>query len=88
MVSNVLYKQVDLRVDVCRALQNLVDSNSEILALDSAIGGPSASMRVSKVDAQKNLDHLATFAGNLLAVLFNVYSQNVTPISRFYSAMH
>ena len=33
--------------------------------------------RVTKQQAQKNLDHLASFASNLLAVLFNVYSQTL-----------
>jgi ribosomal RNA-processing protein 12 len=36
-----------------------------------------AQARISKADAQKNLDHLAGFASNMLAVLFNVYSQTL-----------
>ncbi|KAH0544844.1 hypothetical protein FGG08_001073 [Glutinoglossum americanum] len=76
MVSNVLYKQDDLRPDVCKALQTLVDSNKAILALepdDDLI----LQRRVSKADARSNINHLASFAGNLLAVLFNVYSQTL-----------
>jgi ribosomal RNA-processing protein 12 len=33
--------------------------------------------RVSKEDAKGNIEHLATYASNLLAVLFNVYSQTL-----------
>ena len=33
--------------------------------------------RVSKEQAKRNIDHLASFAGNMLAVLFNVYSQTL-----------
>ncbi|KAI9869399.1 MAG: hypothetical protein M1813_000188 [Trichoglossum hirsutum] len=76
MASNVLYKQVELRPDVCRALQTLVDSNKAILALESD-GDLVLQRRVTKADARNNIDHLASFAGNLLAVLFNVYSQTL-----------
>ncbi|KAI9775807.1 MAG: hypothetical protein M1839_000858 [Geoglossum umbratile] len=76
MVSNVLYKQVELRPHVCRALQALVDSNKAVLALDPD-GDPVLQGQVSKADARSNINHLASFANNLLAVLFNVYSQNL-----------
>jgi ribosomal RNA-processing protein 12 len=78
MLANLLYGQADLRTDVCRALQNLVDSNKAIVELE--VEGEEdlvAQSRTSKADAKKNLDHLATFAGNMLAVLFNVYSQTL-----------
>ncbi|KAI1428040.1 NUC173 domain-containing protein [Xylaria sp. FL1777] len=80
MIANLLYKQVDLRLDVCRALRSLVESNQAIIAIEDEDDSLLQS-RVSKADAQKNLAYLAGFAGNLLAVLFNVYSQTL-PQSR------
>lgn len=76
LLSNLIYKQVDLRSDVCRALQTLVDSNKAITAIDGE-DDLILQSRVSKAVAQKNIDHLSTFAGNMLAVLFNVYSQTL-----------
>jgi ribosomal RNA-processing protein 12 len=76
LLSNILYQQVDLRIDVCRALQRLVDSNRELLDLAEADSSISL-LRVSKDDAQKNLQHLEGFASNILAVLFNVYTQTL-----------
>lgn len=76
LLSNILYQQVDLRTDVCRALQNLVDSNKAVLELaDDDTSLPY--LRISKADAQKNLKHLEEFASNFLAVLFNVYTQTL-----------
>ncbi|KAI9875407.1 MAG: hypothetical protein M1830_008520 [Pleopsidium flavum] len=83
LVSNLLYKQTELRADVCRALQTLVESNKEVLAMQSDQEDLVLQRRVSKSQAQKNVDHLAAFAGNLLAVLFNVYSQTL-PNHRAY----
>ncbi|KAI9848250.1 MAG: hypothetical protein M1838_000606 [Thelocarpon superellum] len=82
LVSNILYQQVDLRAEVCRALQTLVDTNTAVLSEDH-VSGEVTLRRVSKDQAQKNINHLATVAGNLLAVLFNVYSQTL-PQSRGY----
>ncbi|KAI9799243.1 MAG: hypothetical protein M1833_004121 [Piccolia ochrophora] len=81
LLSNVLYKQVDLRADVCRALQSLVESNSVLLDSEEEDTVLLPLYGLSKADAQANLDHLATYTGNLLAVLFNVYSQTL-PQSR------
>ncbi|ORY11652.1 NUC173 domain-domain-containing protein [Clohesyomyces aquaticus] len=76
MLANLLYGQADLRTDLCRALQNLVDSNKAIVSFQEK-EDLVAQGRISKVDAQRNLDHLAGFSSNLLAVLFNVYSQTL-----------
>jgi ribosomal RNA-processing protein 12 len=76
LVSNLLYEQVDLRSDVCKALQTLVDSNKAVVAIETEDDLVLQS-RVSKASAQKNLDHLSTFSSNMLAVLFNVYSQTL-----------
>lgn len=77
LLSNVLYKQTELRVDVCKALQNLVESNKAITDLESEEDDLILQRRISKDAARKNIAHLAGFANNLLAVLFNVYSQTL-----------
>lgn len=83
MISNLLYKQTELRVDLCRGLQNLVESNQALLDSDLSDEVLLLERRTQRSDAEKNLQHLAQFASNLLAVLFNVYSQTL-PQSRAY----
>lgn len=77
LLSNVLYKQTELRVDICRALQNLVESNQAILSVEADEDDLILQRRITKAAAAKNVAHLAGFASNLLAVLFNVYSQTL-----------
>ncbi|KAF1977886.1 NUC173-domain-containing protein [Bimuria novae-zelandiae CBS 107.79] len=76
MLANLLYSQADLRTDICRALQNLVDGNKAIVELDGS-EDLVAQARISKAQAQINLELLSSFASNMLAVLFNVYSQTL-----------
>lgn len=83
MISNVLYKQIELRVDLCRGLQNLVESNQAVLASDLTDELLQVERQMTRADAEKNIAHLAGFASNLLAVLFNVYSQTL-PQSRAF----
>lgn len=76
MVANLLYSQPQLRTELCRALQNLVESNQTVLSIEGeenlVIQG-----RISRADAKKNIDHLSGLSGNILAVLFNVYSETL-----------
>ncbi|OAT10019.1 pre-rRNA processing protein Rrp12 [Blastomyces gilchristii SLH14081] len=83
LLANVLYKQTELRVDVCRALQNLVESNQAISSLDTEQDDLILQRRITKEAAKKNLAHLASFSSNLLAVLFNVYSQTLPQFRGF-----
>lgn len=88
MLANVLYAKVDLRSDICRALQNLVDSNKDVLEMNlDEDGGDEEDLvsqrRVSKDEAEKNIAHLASFSGNMLAVLFNVYSTTLPQFRGF-----
>ena len=76
LLSNLLYQQPHLRTNICKALQNLVDTNKAIAELEGEEDLIQQG-RVTKEEARKNLEHLAGFAGNLLAVLFNVYSQTL-----------
>lgn len=77
LLANLLYKQIDLRHDVCRALQNLVETNQAVLSGEIPEEELRLHTRMSKTDAQRSLDHIASFASNLLAVLFNVYGQTL-----------
>ncbi|TGO66272.1 hypothetical protein BOTNAR_0064g00090 [Botryotinia narcissicola] len=76
ILVNILYGQVDLRPDICRALQTLIESNQAIMAIEGEEDLLLQS-RVSKAVAQKNIEHLATFASNMLSVLFNVYNETL-----------
>ena len=76
MLAEILYKQAGLRPDVCKAVQNLVGSNKAVVAIEED-EDLVAQNRISKAQAQQNIDHLAGFASNMLAVLFNVYSQSL-----------
>ena len=76
-LANLLYEQTELRVDICKALQMLVDSNQAIVNIEASDQELVLKRRATKDDAQKNLDHLSSFAGNLLAVLVNVYERTL-----------
>ncbi|GAM87778.1 hypothetical protein ANO11243_058060 [Dothideomycetidae sp. 11243] len=76
LLANLLYQQTQLRTDVCRSLQNLVISNQTIIAGEGDEDLVQQG-RISKQQAAENLKHLAGFAGNLLAVLFNVYGETL-----------
>jgi ribosomal RNA-processing protein 12 len=80
ILANLLYKQVDLRLDICRALRALIESNQAIANIEEEEDLLLQS-RVTKETARKNLAYLGQFAGNMLAVLFNVYTQTL-PQSR------
>ena len=78
MLANLLYRQPELRPDICKALQNLVESNQAVVSSDEAQPNvPTTQFTITKQGAEQNLDHLSSFAGNLLAVLFNVYSETL-----------
>ncbi|KAJ4007075.1 pre-rRNA processing protein [Fusarium irregulare] len=81
ILANLLYKQVELRLDVCRALKTLIESNQAIAGVEEQEEDLVLQSRVSRADAKKNLEYLSQFAGNMLAVMFNVYTQTL-PQSR------
>jgi ribosomal RNA-processing protein 12 len=76
MLTNLLYEQVDLRLDICRALKTVVVSNQAIASASDEEDMVFLS-RVTKEAAQKNLEYLGTFAANFLAVLFNIYTSTL-----------
>lgn len=75
LLSNLLYKQTDLRSDICKALQMLVESNQGILHTETP--EENLQRRITNETAKQNIVHLSKFSGNLLAVLFNVYSETL-----------
>ncbi|RMJ11932.1 hypothetical protein CDV36_008444 [Fusarium kuroshium] len=81
ILANLLYKQVELRLDVCRALKTLIESSQAIAEIQDEEEDLVLQSRVSRATAKKNLEYLSQFAGNMLAVLFNVYTQTL-PQSR------
>lgn len=81
MVANLLYKQTELRLDVCRALKTLIESNQAMSTIADEEDDFLLQARVSKETAGNNLTYLGQYAGNMLAVLFNVYTQTL-PQSR------
>lgn len=76
LLANILYQKVDLRSDICKSLQQLVDSNKAVIdtPLEGGVENLVVQRRVSKKSAKKNIKHIASFSKNLLSVLFNVYS--------------
>lgn len=76
MLSNLLYQQPQMRTDICKALQNLVDTNKAVAEVDGEEDLLQQG-RLTGQEAQANLKHMSGSAGNILAVLFNVYSQTL-----------
>ncbi|KAK4461791.1 ribosomal RNA-processing protein 12 [Cladorrhinum samala] len=73
MLTTLLYEQIELRLDICRALRTLVESNQSVIAAED--DDIVLFSRISKETAARNLEYLgSTFAADFLAVLFNVYS--------------
>ncbi len=77
LLANLLYQQVGLRFDICRALKTLIESNQGIASLNGEEDDLFVQCRISKADAAANLAYLGTFANQFLAVLFNVYGQTL-----------
>ena len=75
MISNVLYRQTELRDPISRGLSALIQSNRE--AANEIIKFAD----VSAEEAKENLKIIEKTCSNVLAVLFNVFSQSV-PSSR------
>jgi ribosomal RNA-processing protein 12 len=79
LLANLLYQQVDLRQDILRGLRALIESNQAIVAAGMDEEEDLVLQhRVTRLAAAANLEYLGKFAGNFLAVLFNVYGQTLT----------
>lgn len=81
-LSSLLYSKVELRRCICHALKVLVESN--IVYTSSQLSDDALLHQHFPIDnSKKNLEFLATKSSNLLAVLFNVYTQT-SPDHRGY----
>ncbi|KAL1887437.1 pre-rRNA processing protein [Sporothrix stenoceras] len=76
LLANILYQQVGLRFDICRALKTLIESNQAIASIEEE-EDLFVQCRVTKAEALANLEYLGSFASQYLAVLFNVYGQTL-----------
>lgn len=76
LLANILYQQVGLRFDICRALKTLIESNQTIASIEEE-EDLFVQCRVTKAEATANLEYLGSFASQYLAVLFNVYGQTL-----------
>ncbi len=85
LLANLLYQRVEQRVDICRALQTLGRLEQAIASIEGD-DDLALQSRVSQDTAKKNLEYLGQFAGNLLAVLFNVYVPDPTAIKGTHPA--
>ncbi|SCU77963.1 LAFA_0A04192g1_1 [Lachancea sp. 'fantastica'] len=73
-LSSLLYGKVELRPVICHSLKNLVQTNYEYASgLQERTKMVQQQFPIS--EAQRNVEYLGTKASNLLAVLFNVYTQ-------------
>lgn len=81
-LSSLLYSNVGLRPTICRAFKNLVESNSSYVS-GSIETHLLLQQQFPRVEADENLVYLSSKASNLLAVLFNVYTQTA-PNARGY----
>ncbi|PHH59876.1 hypothetical protein CDD81_2426 [Ophiocordyceps australis] len=77
LLANLLYKQVDLRLDICKALKMLIESNQAMASIQDGEEDFLLQRRVSREAARANLAYLGQFCANMLAVLFNVYTQTL-----------
>ncbi|ODQ66869.1 NUC173-domain-containing protein [Nadsonia fulvescens var. elongata DSM 6958] len=83
MLSNLLYKQVEIRPIVCQSLRLLVESN--VAYAEGAVADDILMMHEFPIsEAKKNVKFLAnTFASKVLAVLFNVFAQTMPEARNF-----
>ena len=75
MLSNLLYKLPELRLDICKALELLVITNEQLYHKSDDDDFMIFS-RLTKSDAHNNLKYLSGLSNNILVVLFNVYSES------------
>ena len=75
MLCNVLYEMPELRSIICKALELLVRTNQDLTERGDGEDYV-VFARLCPTDAQENLKYLSGFASNILAVLFNVYSES------------
>lgn len=73
-LASLLYGKVELRPTICHALKVLVQSNS-LYVSGSYADDVLLQQQFPVQEAQKNLEYLSSKSANLLAVLFNIFTQ-------------
>ncbi|KAL3233648.1 Ribosomal RNA-processing protein 12 [Nakaseomyces bracarensis] len=81
-ISSLLYSNINLRTTLCHALRMLVESNS-LYANGALSDDILLQQHFSIEESKQNVDYLASKSSNILAVLFNVYTETA-PNSRGY----
>lgn len=76
-LSSIMYTKVQSRTTICNALKVLVESNL-LYANGELEQDVMLQQQFPVSEAKKNLEYLGTMASNLLAVLFNVYTQTAS----------
>ncbi|SNX86308.1 related to RRP12 - Protein required for normal pre-rRNA Processing [Melanopsichium pennsylvanicum] len=76
LLTNVLYTQPNLRPSICRGLQALVYRNEALVSSGAPRDSLKHAFGLDQADGEANIAHLSAIAPNLLAVLFNVFSQS------------
>ncbi|ORY01799.1 NUC173-domain-containing protein [Basidiobolus meristosporus CBS 931.73] len=83
VLGNVIFSEPELRPIVCTSLGTLIQKNLEFSTLETSDEELQKQYQMDKKDAVANIQHLAGFSSNFLAVFFNVFSQT-PPESRTY----
>ncbi|UZJ52810.1 hypothetical protein CBS101457_002130 [Exobasidium rhododendri] len=76
LLANVLYSQSTLRPSICRGFQLLVERNASLANSAAPSEMLESQFGVTSAQGKANMDHLTSIAPNLLAVLFNIFSQS------------
>ncbi|BAO40352.1 ribosomal RNA-processing protein 12 [Kluyveromyces marxianus DMKU3-1042] len=80
-LSGLMYSNIELRTTICNALKTLVESN--LAYQNDPTSDPLLIQHFPAEKATESLEYLSTKSSNLLAVLFNLYTQTA-PNARGY----
>ncbi|KAF0473725.1 putative nucleolar protein [Gigaspora margarita] len=83
MFNNMMYQKLELRPIIVLALENLVKKNRAIMESNEDNIQLMKKFDLDKTSAEKNLQFLAKYATNFLAVFFNIFSQTPTAYSAY-----
>ncbi|KDQ21665.1 hypothetical protein BOTBODRAFT_26095 [Botryobasidium botryosum FD-172 SS1] len=73
LITQLLYTQPTLRTPILVGLRTLLRTNKSLSTSSAPPAELISSFGIDQEEARKNIDFLASLAGNLLAVLFNVF---------------
>lgn len=73
-MTNLLYTQPTLRTAILQGLRTLLTTNVTLSSSSAPPGSLSESFGISQEEAQENVKFLQGISGNMISVLFNVFS--------------